>query len=84
MPCMCGDICCWSCGPAQGNWRCDICREWASECCEHMAEDGQGYKPEFQDAAEAAQRAEAAADEAYAQQMKELEDAFPDGYKEEE
>lgn len=25
MPCMCGDICCASCGPAQGNWRCEIC-----------------------------------------------------------
>ena len=34
--CFCGDICCGSCGPAQGNWRCPICREWASEGCEHV------------------------------------------------
>lgn len=47
MPCMCGDICCPSCGPAQGNWKCPICRQWASEGCEHVTEDGQ-IKPEFQ------------------------------------
>lgn len=35
MPCMCGDLCCWSCGPAQGNERCPICGEWASEGCPH-------------------------------------------------
>ncbi len=33
MPCMCGDICCPSCGPAQGNSRCLVCRAWASEGC---------------------------------------------------
>lgn len=31
MPCMCGDICCPSCGPAQGNSRCILCGAWASE-----------------------------------------------------
>lgn len=31
MPCMCGDSCCPSCGPAQGNSRCPVCRAWASE-----------------------------------------------------
>jgi hypothetical protein len=36
MPCMCGDYCCWSCGPAQGNWKCPICGEWASEGCKHI------------------------------------------------
>ena len=36
MACMCGDICCPSCGPAQGNWRCPLCRAWASEGCEHL------------------------------------------------
>jgi len=30
-PCMCGDFCCPSCGPAQGNVRCPICGEWESE-----------------------------------------------------
>lgn len=39
MSCMCGDYCCPSCGPAQGNWRCPICREWASEGCDHMADE---------------------------------------------
>ena len=31
MPCMCGDICCPSCGPAQGNGRCPICGQWESD-----------------------------------------------------
>lgn len=55
MSCMCGDLQCPSCGPAQGNWRCIICGMWADDPCEHMAEEGQGsdnnrwgnYKPEF-------------------------------------
>lgn len=34
MPCLCGDYCCPSCGPAQGNYRCPACGEWASEGCE--------------------------------------------------
>jgi hypothetical protein len=34
MPCMCGDFCCPSCGPAQGNSRCAACGEWASEGCD--------------------------------------------------
>jgi hypothetical protein len=38
MPCMCGDYCCWSCGPAQGNWKCPICNVWVSEGCEHVTE----------------------------------------------
>jgi len=28
---MCGDTCCSSCGPAQGNSRCSICGAWASD-----------------------------------------------------
>lgn len=47
MACMCGDYCCPSCGPAQGNWRCPICGEWASEVCEHIDEDTNQLKPEF-------------------------------------
>lgn len=27
-PCMCGDIQCNSCGPAQGNYRCSRCGMW--------------------------------------------------------
>ncbi len=34
MPCMCGDIQCPSCGPAQGNSRCPNCGEWTDEGCE--------------------------------------------------
>lgn len=37
-PCMCGDICCPSCGPAQGNSRCPVCHAWASEGCENPEE----------------------------------------------
>ncbi len=37
MACMCGDICCSSCGPAQGNSRCPVCRAWASEGCDDPA-----------------------------------------------
>jgi hypothetical protein len=70
MPCMCGDICCPSCGPAQGNWRCPICRVWASEACEHMNEEGDGLKAEFEAQAEAIAETERLADEAFAQQLK--------------
>jgi hypothetical protein len=45
--CMCGDYCCPSCGPAQGNWKCELCGEWASEGCEHIDEETGYYKPEF-------------------------------------
>jgi len=45
MACMCGDYCCGSCGPAQGNWHCPICNEWASEGCEHIDEDTGELKP---------------------------------------
>ena len=31
MRCMCGDTYCPSCGPAQGNYRCDRCGRWASD-----------------------------------------------------
>ena len=31
MPCMCGDIYCRSCGPAQGNHYCSNCGEWQDE-----------------------------------------------------
>lgn len=29
--CMCGDYCCNSCGPAQGNAKCYVCLKWDSE-----------------------------------------------------
>ena len=74
MPCMCGDICCPSCGPAQGNWRCPICREWASEACEHMNEEGDDLKAEYMAQAEAAEARERAQDLAYAEWLKTQEE----------
>jgi hypothetical protein len=38
MSCMCGDLYCRSCGPAQGNYRCDACGAWSM--------DGGCVKPE--------------------------------------
>ena len=69
MACMCGDICCNSCGPAQGNWRCPICREWASEGCIHI--DGDNIRPEFQAEVERIAALQAAADEQYARDLEE-------------
>lgn len=61
-PCMCGDLCCPSCGPAQGNTRCPACRSWASEGCECTQEQ--------QDAAAKAQvEADAAADQWFADSL---------------
>jgi len=69
MACMCGDYCCWSCGPAQGNWHCPICNEWASEGCEHIGSPDDDklpldVKPEFKAAAEAAMQREREAEDA--------------------
>jgi uncharacterized Zn finger protein (UPF0148 family) len=60
---MCGDLCCPSCGPAQGNWKCPICGTWASETCEHIGEDGK-LLSQFVAQAEAAAKAEADAEAA--------------------
>lgn len=62
MSCLCGDTHCWSCGPAQGNWRCPICRAWADDGCEHVTEDGDGLRPEFTAEADRLAREEAEAD----------------------
>jgi hypothetical protein len=71
MSCMCGDICCPSCGPAQGNGRCPICRAWTSDECEHMADDGDGLKPEFRAEADRLAAEENAADDALEERMAE-------------
>ena len=63
-PCMCGDFCCPSCGPAQGNSRCPVCRTWASEGCKCLP---------YQIAA--ALRDEAAGDAAYDEMLRGLADA---------
>jgi len=38
-PCMCGDIYCHSCGPAQGNHKCPVCgvRSYDGECVDPAA-----------------------------------------------
>jgi hypothetical protein len=70
MPCMCGDICCYSCGPAQGNWRCPICGEWASEGCKHISSRTGKLKKRYEAQAkridEAEAKAEAEMDAVYA------------------
>jgi len=43
MPCFCGDYCCSSCGPAQGNWKCEFCSSWASDGCRHIRRSSQRY-----------------------------------------
>lgn len=50
-PCMCGDICCPSCGPAQGNFRCLVCGAYTSDGgCEN--EQACAEEQERRDAAE--------------------------------
>lgn len=60
MPCMCGDACCPSCGPAQGNHKCPICNEWMSEGCIHINSRTGKLKKKYE--AEAARLAQAEAD----------------------
>ena len=62
MPCMCGDIQCWSCGPAQGNWRCPICRAWADSGCDHISNRTGQLKRRYQKQAEEMAKQEAQAD----------------------
>lgn len=57
MPCMCGDIMCASCGPAQGNYCCPACGQWASEgpCenperCAEYAKDLSKVLADYEDA----------------------------------
>lgn len=64
MTCLCGDTECPSCGPAQGNWKCPICRRWATAGCDHVTEDGSAIRPEFQAEADRIAAAEGANDEA--------------------
>ena len=55
-PCLCGDLYCGSCGPAQGNYKCDMCGKWSldggcpdPEKCEReaKAQDDQMYRAEL-------------------------------------
>lgn len=63
MPCMCGDYCCPSCGPAQGNWHCPICGKWASEGCEHINHITGRLKKQYEKQAEEIAKKEAEADD---------------------
>lgn len=67
-PCLCGDTQCPSCGPAQGNSQCPICRAWADDCCEHVGEDGQ-ILPAFQAQVDQIEADQRAADDAYAKDL---------------
>lgn len=85
MACMCGDICCNSCGPAQGNWRCPLCNAWASELCDHL-EEYEGsvrVKPEFESQAQAVCDAEDAEVERQIAELEEAERLAAEEYREE-
>lgn len=70
MACMCGDTHCGSCGPAQGNWRCDLCGAWADDGCEHFDAETGEVKPEFAAAmCDAIDRQTAEAAEAFMESM---------------
>lgn len=58
MSCMCGDYCCPSCGPAQGNSKCELCGQWASEGCIHINSRTGNYKKKYLKAVEEAARKE--------------------------
>jgi hypothetical protein len=75
MPCMCGDTHCWSCGPAQGNFKCAVCGVWADDGCEHLDEVTSQVKPEYQAAWDRALAEEAAAE----LELEKIEDAWFEG-----
>ncbi len=79
MPCMCGDICCPNCGPAQGNSRCPLCGEWMSEGCKHFSIKTGRMKLRYQKEAAMLAKAAAEADEEYAKELQ-AEDAAWDKY----
>lgn len=58
MSCMCGDLYCGSCGPAQGNGRCYNCGAWAMDggCADPAAcakAEAELYEQEIREATEA-------------------------------
>lgn len=71
-PCICGDICCNSCGPAQGNWRCPLCREWASEGCEHVSAGASAVNRKYQAQAAEIERQERLADDHHERAMNDM------------
>jgi len=73
MPCMCGDYCCPSCGSAQGNSRCPLCNEWASEGCMHINSRTGNIKVKYRAAAEKRAREEAEVEAKYCAEMENME-----------
>lgn len=69
-PCLCGDTQCPSCGPAQGNWRCPICRAWQDDGCIHFNEDGTA-NPNFMTELARIAQAESEADALFAAELEE-------------
>jgi len=73
MACMCGDYCCWSCGPAQGNHKCPICNEWASEGCDHINPRTGKLYGRFRAEARRLREAEAKAEDAMMRDFEEVD-----------
>jgi hypothetical protein len=73
MACMCGDYCCPSCGPAQGNWKCPVCGEWASEGCKHIGVRSGKLLKRYEKAAARATKAENEYWEKYAKEFEKEE-----------
>ena len=43
--CKCGDLYCLSCGPAQGNWQCEVCGKWLFDGgCDNPHECNEKYE----------------------------------------
>ena len=63
-PCMCGDLMCSSCGPAQGNHKCSWCGVWDMdggcadrEACSKAEQEAYAHEAEMMASEEAAARA---------------------------
>jgi hypothetical protein len=68
-PCLCGDIQCPSCGPAQGNWKCCLCGSWADEECIHINPRTGRYKKRYMKAVNEHYKAEAEYEKKYAEDL---------------
>lgn len=83
MACLCGDTHCPFCGPAQGNWKCPICGNWADDGCEHIDEDSERVKDEFIAQANAiAKQEHEEAERIYAEYEEEIQRSKGEGFEE--
>ena len=73
MPCLCGDICCPSCGPAQGNTRCELCRVWATDGCEHVSRRTGQYKKQYRKQIEALHQYENDLEDQWSREIREID-----------